>query len=66
LSAHYRVELGRPLALEESLLRHPKMRLYVMHAGWPLIDEMLALLFYHPLGKRVMFGSDDQKKPGGR
>ena len=24
------------------------MRLYVMHAGWPLIDEMLALLFYHP------------------
>ena len=48
LSARYRAELGRPLALEESLLRHPKMRLYVMHAGWPLIDEMLALLFYHP------------------
>jgi hypothetical protein len=48
LSARYRAELGRPLALEESLLRHPKMRLYVMHAGWPLIDEMLALLLYHP------------------
>ena len=48
LSARYRAELGRPLALEESLLRHPKMRLYVMHAGWPFIDEMLALLLYHP------------------
>jgi len=48
LSARYRAELGRPLSLEESLLRHPKMRLYVMHAGWPLIDEMLALLLYHP------------------
>jgi predicted TIM-barrel fold metal-dependent hydrolase len=48
MSARYRAELGRPLALEETLLRHPKMRLYVMHAGWPLIDEMLALLFYHP------------------
>ena len=48
LSARYRAELGRPLSLEESLLRHPKMRLYVMHAGWPLIDEMLAVLLYHP------------------
>ena len=48
MSARYRAEIGRPLALEETLLRHPKMRLYVMHAGWPLIDEMLALLFYHP------------------
>ena len=48
LSARYRAESGRPLALEESLLRHPKMRLYIMHAGWPLADEMLALLFYHP------------------
>ena len=48
MSARYRAELGRPLSLEESLLRHPKMRLYVMHAGWPLIDEMLALLLYHP------------------
>jgi predicted TIM-barrel fold metal-dependent hydrolase len=48
LAARYRASLGRPLSLEEPLLRHPKMRLYVMHAGWPLIDEMLALLFYHP------------------
>ena len=39
---------GRPLMLEEPLLRHPKMRLYVMHAGWPFLDEMKALLYSHP------------------
>ena len=44
----YRAALGRPLLLEEALLRHPKMRLYVMHAGWPLLDEMIALLYAHP------------------
>lgn len=39
---------GRPLLLEEVLVRHPKMRLYVMHAGYPFIDEMLALMYAHP------------------
>jgi uncharacterized protein len=29
--------LGRPLLLEEVLIRRPKLRIYVMHAGWPLI-----------------------------
>lgn len=24
------------------------MRVYVMHAGWPMLDEMIALLFAHP------------------
>jgi predicted TIM-barrel fold metal-dependent hydrolase len=46
-SPRYRARLGSPLRLEEPLLRHPKMRLYVMHAGWPLLDEMLALLYSH-------------------
>jgi hypothetical protein len=44
----YRARLGNPLLLEEPLLRHPKLRLYVMHAGWPMLDEMLALLYSHP------------------
>jgi uncharacterized protein len=39
---------GRPLLLEEPLVRHPKLRLYVMHAGWPFLDEMKALLYAHP------------------
>ena len=47
-SPKYRAELSHPMLLEEVLLRHPKMRLYVMHAGWPMLDEMIALLWAHP------------------
>ena len=39
---------GRPLLLEEPLLRHPKLRLYIMHAAWPFLDETLALMYAHP------------------
>ena len=44
----YRARLHSPLILEEALLRHPDLRLYVMHAGWPMLDELLALLWTHP------------------
>ena len=40
----FRASLGDPLLLEEMLARHPKLRVQVMHAGYPLIDNMLALL----------------------
>lgn len=43
-----RGRLHSPLQLEEVLVRHPKLRLYVMHAGWPMIDELLTLLWNHP------------------
>jgi uncharacterized protein len=44
----YRAKLHSPLSLEEALLRHPKLRVYVMHAGWPMLDDMLAMLWTHP------------------
>lgn len=44
----YRASLGNPLLLEDLLTRHPKLRLYVMHAGMPLTDEMIAVLYSHP------------------
>jgi uncharacterized protein len=44
----YRASLGNPLLLEDLLTRHPKLRVYVMHAGMPLTDEMIALLYSHP------------------
>jgi hypothetical protein len=40
--------LSNPLLLEEVLLRHPKLRIYVMHAGWPMSDAMIGLLWAHP------------------
>jgi predicted TIM-barrel fold metal-dependent hydrolase len=45
---NYRARLHSPLLLEEALLRHPKLRVYAMHAGWPMLDEMLATLYTHP------------------
>jgi predicted TIM-barrel fold metal-dependent hydrolase len=44
----YRARLHSPLLLEEPLLRHPRLRLYAMHAGWPMLDDMLAMLWNHP------------------
>lgn len=44
----YRAALGNPLLLEDLLTRHPKMRVYVMHAGMPFTDETIALLYSHP------------------
>jgi predicted TIM-barrel fold metal-dependent hydrolase len=44
----YRVALGNPLLLEEVLVRHPRLRLSVMHAGYPMAEEMRALLFSYP------------------
>lgn len=41
--AHYRGRMHSPLSLEEPLRRHPGLRLYVMHAGWPMLDDTLAL-----------------------
>ena len=44
----FKMALGDPLLLEEVLLRHQRLRLFVMHAGWPRLESMLALLSAHP------------------
>jgi predicted TIM-barrel fold metal-dependent hydrolase len=47
-SPNYRARLSNPLLIEDVLVRHPKLRVYVMHAGWPMLDEMIHLLYTHP------------------
>jgi predicted TIM-barrel fold metal-dependent hydrolase len=44
----FRLRLGDPLALEDVLARHPRLRLWVMHAGYPMADRMVALLRSFP------------------
>ncbi|MEA3013832.1 MAG: uncharacterized protein QOD42_2377 [Sphingomonadales bacterium] len=44
----YRARNSSALVLEEALVRHQRLRLYIMHAGYPLIDDLLALLAAHP------------------
>jgi uncharacterized protein len=43
-----RPALGNPLLLEDVLVRHPKLRLYIMHAGWPYLENLIALLYANP------------------
>jgi len=45
---HYRAAASSALTMEEVLVRHPRLRVYLMHAGYPLGDDLLALLYAHP------------------
>ena len=44
----FRASLGNPAVLEDCLNRHPRLRLNVMHGGWPYLQETLAVLFMYP------------------
>ncbi len=44
----YRARLTSPFQLEEVLLRHPRLRVYVMHYASPLVDEMISVMYAHP------------------
>jgi hypothetical protein len=47
-SPAFRMAMSDPLLLEEVLLRHNRLRLFVMHAGWPQLERMIALMYAHP------------------
>lgn len=44
----FRTSFGKPSLLEEVLIKHPKLRVYIMHAGWPYLEETLALMYVYP------------------
>jgi predicted TIM-barrel fold metal-dependent hydrolase len=44
----YRARMSSPLLLEDVLVRHPKLRLNLMHAGFPMLDDTMALLYANP------------------
>jgi len=48
LAPRNRAALNNPLLLEKMLNRHPKLRIYVMHAGWPMLNEMISILSLYP------------------
>jgi predicted TIM-barrel fold metal-dependent hydrolase len=43
-----RVTSGDPLAVEEALVRHPKLKVILMHMGWPFADATVALMNGYP------------------
>ena len=44
----HRERIGNPSSFEEVLVRHPRMKLIIMHAGWPFLDDTVALLHSYP------------------
>jgi predicted TIM-barrel fold metal-dependent hydrolase len=47
-AAGYRAAMHSALTIEPLLVKHPKLRVYIMHAGYPMIDDLLAVLYAHP------------------
>jgi predicted TIM-barrel fold metal-dependent hydrolase len=47
-AAGYRARMHSALTIEDVLVKHPKLRVYIMHAGYPLIADLLAVLYAHP------------------
>lgn len=60
--SEYRVRLGNPLLLEEVLIRHPRLRVLVMHYGspqgdWPEVIELAIQII-----QEAPFLSEEQKR----
>ena len=43
-----RARFGHPELVEDALNRHPKLRLNLMHCGYPYLDETIAILMQYP------------------
>lgn len=43
-----RVYNASPLQLEDVLVKYPDIRLFIMHGGWPYVDDVKAMLYAHP------------------
>ncbi|HSL69032.1 MAG TPA: amidohydrolase family protein [Longimicrobiales bacterium] len=45
---NFRLALGNPLLLEDLLVRHPNLRVYIMHGGAPWTRETIAVMQMYP------------------
>ena len=44
----FRIEIGRPTRIEEVLVRHPTLRIYIEQSGFPFLEETIALMYRYP------------------
>ncbi len=47
-SEQFRISIGHPEQLEEVLVRHPTLRLYIETSGFPFLEETIALMYRYP------------------
>ncbi len=48
VSPMFRLRYGNPLLLEDMLVKHSNIRVFMMHAGHPWLTETLAMLWMYP------------------
>lgn len=46
--SNFPIAKGNPLLASKVLKKHPGLRLYIENAGWPFINEIIALLYNYP------------------
>ncbi|MES3018252.1 MAG: amidohydrolase family protein [Bacteroidota bacterium] len=46
-SPNFKVSLGTPMLLEPLLQKFPKLRVWIMHAGAPFLDDTIAIMAYY-------------------
>lgn len=44
----HRERIGNPSSFEEVLVRHPRLKLIILHASWPFLDDTVALMSAYP------------------
>lgn len=44
----FRTTLGRPSLFEPVLVRHPNLKAFIAHAGYPYISETIAMMYIYP------------------
>ncbi|MFV8328492.1 amidohydrolase family protein [Flavobacterium sp. ZS1P14] len=45
---NFRIESGRPLLIEPILNKYPKLKIQLMHMGFPFLEETKALMYVYP------------------
>jgi predicted TIM-barrel fold metal-dependent hydrolase len=43
----FRMRYGNPLLLEDVLVKHPRLRIYIAHGGYPFLEETIALMLMY-------------------
>ena len=41
---NFKIKNGNPLLIEDVLLKHPNLKLWIMHAGYPMENELISML----------------------
>lgn len=44
----FRTTLGKPTLFEPILVKYPRLKAFIAHAGWPYISETIAMMYIYP------------------